>query len=371
MGWRREQVTREEFFAEENRNGMSEEDFAIRIYVAVHTMYLKNLGKTKPEFGKFWQNLTGKYMTDAIFEYIYQNEPILTMDNLVAEVNAGKEIKSMKYIVKTLVALEFDLWLVERYKDGKELKLTYFANYLNEKYGAFTDIQYTAFRKFDLYNIYSFEAIAKELAPYREKIDAFFEKLCTTNKMRITIDDIDVKRTKEYKPAIESKPPIQKSDEQALRQKIERENQIILQEKQERIEKLERDIKEFKRQRDEAKEYSINQYDKGVKDLFALMNDARYGKVIDYLFSLTVSEGVDENLASYLENFFMLLEDMEIEPIAEYDDEVIDDSNLTKNYNLDFDKNEYVSGKAKIKYVGWKYKDVTIEKPTLTLIRKN
>ena len=32
----------------------------------------------------------------------------------------------------------------------------------------------------------------------------------------------------------------------------------------------------------------------------------------------------------------MLLEDMEIEPIAEYD-ESIDETNITKTYNLDFD----------------------------------
>ena len=384
---KREQATKEEFFAEKYRGGLSEADFAKRVYVAVHTFYIKKQGKLKHEFGVFLQGISGEYMPDANFEYMYQTEPILVMDRLVNDVRSKKEISSMKFLVKTVLALEFDLWMIERHRAGKQLTLAFFYAYIKEKYGDFLDRQYSSFKSFDLYRIDSFEEIAGELVPYQNQIGEFFDQLCEANKSRINMDRCDVPRTKEYAVVEEKKPeavrethtedphaaaaepvkiPAQSVDEADIRRKLERETQIILQEKDERISKLEKDIREFKRQRDEAREYSLNQYDRGVKDLFKLMNDIRYGKVIDYLFSLLQKEEIDDNLAGYLENFFLLLEDMEIEPICDYEDEVSDE-NVTKNYNLDFDKKCYEPGNVKVKYVGWKYKDVPIEKPTITL----
>lgn len=415
MYWKREPATREEFFSEKYRGGLSEEEFAQKVYVAIHTMYLKGLGKLKPEFGVFLRELSGEYMSDANFEYLYQMEPILIMDKLANEVRTGKEIIIMKRLHKTLVALEFDLWLIERYLEEKQLLLKIFDEYIKDKYGKFLDQPYSLFKKYDLYKIYNFEVIAKELIPYHSMIAAFFDLLSTIHKSGIHIDNYDVPRTKDYtvKKTPDKKIPdketsdketsnketsnketsdnnldIRNEEKKAIKeqttpvtadaparntawksglQKSELETQIILQERDERINKLEKDIKEFKRQRDDAREYSVNQYDKGIKDLFGLMNDVRYGKVIDYLFSLLQKDGVDETLTGYLENFFMLLEDMEIEPIADYDDEVENETNLTKNYNLDFDKKNYRKDNVKIKYVGWKYKDIPMEKPTLTL----
>lgn len=140
-----------------------------------------------------------------------------------------------------------------------------------------------------------------------------------------------------------------------------------MKEKDERIDKLERDIKEFKRQRDEAREYSANQYDRGIKDLFQVMNDVRYGKVIDYLYALSRNPETEANLASYLDNLFMALEDMEIEPIVEDGRPDVQEESLLRDYNLDFDKSEYHAEKVQLKYAGWRYKEVPMEKPTLVL----
>ena len=57
MAWKRKSASIEEFYSEDNRSGLSEEEFAKRIYVQVHSLYLKTDGKTKPEFGRWWQNL--------------------------------------------------------------------------------------------------------------------------------------------------------------------------------------------------------------------------------------------------------------------------------------------------------------------------
>lgn len=381
MAWRRERrsASIEEFYAEENRAGLSQEEFSKRVYVKVHSLYLKVEGKMKPEFGRWWRNLTGVYMEDSFFEYMHDNEPVLTVEKIAADVWAKKEITSMKFLVKTVVALEFDLWIIERYNNGKELDLILFQNYLAEKYGTYCDRQFSNFKKFDLYAISSFEEMAKELSSCHDKIKEFYDALLEGNKRKINIDHADASRIKDYQNNAEPKETehdtvpadhkerAKSEDRTPSNHGLDHENQFVLQQLEERIEKLERDIREFKRQRDDAREYSVNQYDKGVKDLFNAMNDIRYGKVLDYFFSLLSREDLDENLASYLENLFMIFEDMEIEPIAEYDSVPTNEANLTKDYNLDFEKNEYDKEQVKIKYVGWKYKDMILEKPTLEL----
>ena len=395
MAWKRERKSASigEFYSEENRAGLSEEEFAKRVYMQVHSLYLKTDRKIKLEFGRWWKDLTGMYMEDSIFGYIHDNEPILTWDKIVSDVREKKEIQSMKFLVKTIVALEFDLWLIERYNNCKELDLILFKNYLMEKYGGFCNRQFSIFRKFDLYGICSYENIAKELSPYHDKIKEFYDCLYEGNKRKIDIDNIDISRVNDYKPKsfsvhvaknktndsvanFDKSTQSEKVSEEKTKQEsvveekknnIDGENQFVIQQMEEKIEKLEHDIKEFKRQRDDAREYSINQYDKGIKDLFNAMNDVRYGKVLDYFFSLLSRGDIDDNLASYLENLFMVFEDMEIEPIVEYDNYDIDETNLTRDYNLDFDKNEYVKDSVRIKYVGWKYKDTIMEKPTLEL----
>ena len=219
--------------------------------------------------------------------------------------------------------------------------------------------------------INNFAGIAEKLLPHYNKIKDFYNYIQESNKFKIQIDEPDVERTKEYKfirkNTYEGQDKGLGSYKKTTQQNIGREYQAVLNEKDSHILKLEQDIKEFKRQRDEAREYSVTQYDKGIRDLFSAINDIRYGKVIDYLYKLLQTEGIDDNLASYLDNFFMALEDMEIEPVACNGKITADEDKLVKEYNLDFDKNDFDASRAELKYTGWKYKDITIEKPTLAL----
>lgn len=388
MGYRKRGVNKDEFF-EINTKNCSREVLAKKVYCLIHTAYLTPGTKVKPMLGKLWQDEFGMFMSDETFEYMRTNDPVLIIDIITQETREGNEIASNKYLGKAIVSLEFDLWAIENYRAGKKLDYNIFESYIQEKYGRSMENNLSSFRRFNLHCIENYEEIAKALESRYDEIAAFFELVSKNNKMRISIDNLEVKRVDDNrKPQVsmetkaETKSGTTESTKERLRQPVEKKQQevvvqsqnfeyeIIIKDMQERIDKLERDIKEFKRQRDDAREYSVNQYDKGIKDLFTQMNDIRYGKVIDYLYALLKSDDIDENLASYLDNFFMILEDMEIEPIAGEGVAVVTESNLTKDYNLDFDKKEYVEGGTEIKYVGWKYKDRPMEKPTLKLKEK-
>jgi len=136
---------------------------------------------------------------------------------------------------------------------------------------------------------------------------------------------------------------------------------------EEKIRRLERDLEEYKRQHDELMTYSAGNYDRGVKDLFHILNDKRYGKPLNFLYeTFLTGQNLDANLRVILENFFMALEEMEIEPINEVKESVLaDPASLKKSCDLEFDIKDLVPEKVYFKYVGWKYKDTVIEKPTL------
>lgn len=384
--------TREEFFSY-NSEKCTEEFLAEQVYIMVHTCYLKE-GKIKPAMGRLWKELFGKYMEHSAFEYLLTLEPVMLRDIVIEETKKGKEINSIKFIAKTVTAFEFDLWLVERHRVKKELNINDFEKYIYKKYGNYLKHQWRHFKEEDLYGIEDLENIAVALDEYYSDIVDIFDKLVKNNKMKIDIDDHKVTRIDETEEKIDnisenidSEAPEEIngniSEQETVGEGMEssrpdsgsadtnvaftESNEIYIRELEERIEHLEQDIKEFKRQRDETREYSINQYDRGIKDLFTAVNDVRYGKIIDYLYSTMQAPDTDENLASYLENLFMALEDMEIEPAVEENDLVIKEESLHKQYNLEFDRSKYAPGKVRLKYTGWKYKDVIIEKPTLEI----
>lgn len=370
MAFQRRKITREEFF-ENNSINCTNEFLAENAYILIHTMYLKDGIHIKTEMGKLWKELFKTYMQDDTFEYMAGNNPLFTRNTAAEEIIKGKEVHSMKILERTVTALEFDLWLAERTEKGMSLELPVFEAYIHEKYGKFLDREYSNFKRFNLAYINNFSGIAEKLLPHYNKIKDFYDYIQECNKFKIQIDEPDVERTKEYK--FIRKNTYERQDKglvpykKTIQQNIGREYQAVLNEKDSHILKLEQDIKEFKRQRDEAREYSVTQYDKGIRDLFSAINDIRYGKVIDYLYKLLQTEGIDDNLASYLDNFFMALEDMEIEPVACNGKITADEEKIVKEYNLDFDKNDFDASRAELKYTGWRYKDITIEKPTLTL----
>lgn len=351
-------VSQNEFF-ELNSKKCTKEELAKQVYLMIHTYYLKEGSNIKSEMNKIWSTVFGVDMTEESYEYLLINSPVMLRDTIIDQTKQNKEIVSPRYLEKSIVAFEFDLWMLERYQRGQPLELAIFEAFLADKYGRYPEVKYKSFKKFDLCYISEFEDLAKELLPYYNKILDIFNRIVSNNRMRIEMDHPSVERTKEYKNIKTAAAlPLHSND---------REYQIIIKEKEERIEKLEKDIKEFKRQRDESREYSANQYDRGIKDLFSALNDIRYGKIIDYFYMLLRADDTNDNLASYLDNFFMALEDMEIEPIVSDGCACVKEDNMIKQFNLDFNKSEYEESKIQLKYAGWKYKDHPLEKPTLTL----
>lgn len=369
----------EEFF-ELNAVNCTKEFLAENTYILIHTLYLDKDIRIKREMGKKWQELFGVHMKNETFEYLQNLAPVMLRNTILEETRRKEGIPSLKYIVKSVAAFEFDLWLIEKYRIGGKYMLFEFEAFIHEKYGKFLNEQYGIFRKNDLKNIpfRDLGNIAKALEPYYDKILEMFQLLVSNNRRKIQFDDEGAKRTKNDKrggslagalkaEAQPNQPAAEGTEGAGAAGGNDREYQIILKERDERIAKLEKDIKEYKRQRDEAREYSANQYDRGIKDLFQVMNDARYGKVIDYLYAMAGNPDTEENLASYLDNLFMAFEDMEIEPIAANGRFNIQEESLLRDFNLEFDKSAYDAGKVRLKHTGWKYKDVPMEKPTLTL----
>lgn len=355
-------VTREQFF-EENRGKYSCEAFAEKVYLMIHTCYFKEGIKSKVAMRENWKREFHSELSDESFEYMLVNAPIMLRQVIIEETKKGQEITSSSYLRKTILAFEFDCWLVKRFAGGKSLELAVFERYIREKYGKFLDGKLKSLKEFDLAHLEQFEGIAKGLLPYTKEICSFCQLILKNNRMRIEYENPNAEITDDYgKFSVPAPAPIAAANPE---QGISRELEIILKEKEERIEKLENDIREFKRQRDEAREYSANQYDRGIKDLFGALNDVRYGKVIDYLYGLLKDEQTDETLASYLDNLFMAFEDMEVEPILEKLPAVKVETML-KEYNLEFDKSKFDEKKVRLKYSGWKYKDIPMEKPTLT-----
>lgn len=447
---RRERLTREEFF-EKNTENCTPQELAERAYILIHTTYLQERERIKAKIGQAWTKYFGDYMADAAFEYLHTNEMVLTTPSVIRDTITGKEMSQMKYIAKTLTALEFDLWLIECSAKGLALTWDEFRRYAREKYGSFLEKQMRSFQEYDLYYVEDFQRIAAELTPHHKEIEKFLRIFTQANRMKISIEnpyadrcerikrentfvekvqrrseeshkepvsvshsaekckkeDISVVQPtqEDRKEEVSASQPAENSDKEAaskiqsveevqkeLTQEVPkeaapvsqpvqkeesaqstdkallREYEIILQEKDKRIQRLENDIREFKRQRDELREYSIGQYDKGVRDFFLLMNDVRYGKIIDYLYRALNSGSLDENMASYMDNLFMLFEDMEIEPVVADEGELmVNSENLTRMFNLDFDKHAFHPARVTLKYAGWKYKDMIMEKPTLTL----
>jgi len=181
-----------------------------------------------------------------------------------------------------------------------------------------------------------------------------------------------------FKPAIKSKPavkdeavinigaPIEKKSD-FDKERMIKDYELLIANYEEKIRRLERDLEEYKRQHDELMTYSAGNYDRGVKDLFHILNDKRYGKPLNFLYeTFLTDQNLDANLRVILENFFMALEEMEIEPINEVKESVLaDPASLKKSCDLEFDIKDLVPEKVYFKYVGWKYKDTVIEKPTL------
>ncbi|MBR4027420.1 MAG: hypothetical protein IKJ01_07700 [Lachnospiraceae bacterium] len=524
MYWKnnKEQFTKHDFF-EQSTNICSKEEFAEKIYIMIHSNYLKeDANRIAERMQETWKQEFGIEMSEQSFEYMRMNNYMLLADWGIQSVNQKKEITNVEKLKRLLVALEFDLWLIERYQSRTALRYKFFNEYLETKYGSFLENAWFGYRKYNLLHIWdkNYQKLAEALSPYYEKILVFFQNVVEANEKNIQVQNKEVKRTdklkfiqqntveqkplikpnskekqndnkttiasetsknivenkssvsvsresvesvqsvqvnkdkveninttvckeqsektpivekesvekvtpivpkqenKNIKPTVEStdisvqkeqtKPAstiigkevveniVRKQQSEKVKpteqlkeecnailnakeknenkvakpddyQKKEREYQILLAEKEKRIEQLEDGLKEYKRQKDEMMEYSMRQYDTAVKHFFGALNDVKYGKIIDYFYSLLEAEDTEENLAGYLENFFIALEDMNIEPIVTAKELCVKEETMLKDFNLQFDKSQYDASKVALKYTGWKYKSLPMEKPTIML----
>ncbi len=383
MGFPIKPYTKEEFFKINSVNCLNS-FLAKKSYILLHTIYLRNNNKIKSEMGMKWREYFDLYMANETYEYMYQLEPLMLNYNMQRQIKQGEAFQGLRILLKSVIALEFDLWLIERYKK-MPINIQQFEAYIYEKYEKlWINNPFKRFKEYDLYYINSFEEIAKELKPNYNKILEIYNLVINNNKKNIKFANQYAERTKQYileKEILENKTldsvnkmeivsethdntftTAQTSDTNSI---TDREIKIIINEKDERIKELEDYIREVERQRNETREYSNKQYEKGIKDLFSIMNDIKYGKVIDYLFSIHKLDTIDKKLKSYLENLFISFEEIGIEPICK-EISVINKETILKDFNLQFDKSEFDANKIKLKYTGWKYKGVPIEKPTLT-----
>ena len=119
---------------------------------------------------------------------------------------------------------------------------------------------------------------------------------------------------------------------------------------------------------DEQVEYAQTRYDRGIRDVFKLLNGEQYGRIIDYFYALANDDKTEPNLRGYLENFFIALEESDITPIIA--DGKIPNApieQITQTCNLTFDKENFDPKSIRVESPGWRLRNIILDRPTLSL----
>lgn len=409
----RDGLSRGEFYRQYAKPG-HEEIVCMDAYFVFNTTYLDFQESFDKYDVKLKQNLEvklGKKITKEAFQYLKSCYVGLENSNIFRMIAENKEL-DRRYYKRFIIRLEFNLWLIDQLHMQKSYSLSQFKEYLEYNYEYYYAKDFFYYERYEIDQCKSFAILAHKLEPFYDKFQNMLFKIIKDNQIvqkygknyeeyiinrevrRREIQKAKKRQVEEQKrierfatpkdilvdaknavsdsilstvATNQSHTNVQEDDISRLKKTYE----LAIEQKNERITLLEQDIQEFKRQRDELREYSVNEFNRGIILLFEAMNDKKYGKIIDYLYTLRQSKTCSENLASYLDNLFMTFEDMEIEPIMKLTEPLkINEQMITKEYNLDFTKEQYQSNHCVLKYVGWKYKDKIIEKPTLTLKEK-
>jgi len=361
------------------------------LYVIVHTVYLAD-GVYKFEIRDSWKSKLGVRFIDDFedfWRYIRKQYTTFADPTLVDALKKEEKIRSDGIRISTLLRFEMDFQLIECVEQGKQFQKDAFREYICEKYSRAFSHYLDKLEKNEIQYIKDFSALGRALLPYKEKIQNIYEKFCRANET--TLQDFqnrpvnfvakekaaEVTAPPEPKKIASTEEPLKDSTDVTDYKKIiknleeklhaSQDYEMVMSGLEDKVRRLERDISEYRRQRDEAREYSAKEYARGIKTLFGSLNDARHSKIVDYFYKLMSEKNIDDNLRSYLENFFMALAECEITPILQgVEIGNIPENKLTADYNLDFDKSDYDADKTQVKYVGWKYKNTILEKPTLT-----
>lgn len=391
------------------------------LYISSHTIYLQDGINYKREILRNWREIFGERLNDDAWEYVAALYPSFCIISIIEDMKAGRGISREYVRWKTIVRLEMDLKLIECAENNVTFNMNSFRHYINEKYNFAFDTLVDEIEDGDIPYIENFPALGNALMKFQKDIKSVFENLIKSCEealnLRINSSERNSRRRRRSRtPRVEEKqtpaptstpapepapvasepekvaPKVTDTEEKTVEEvappKVEPETkpetpvvtdenatshaikdyEVIIAECEDRIKRLESDVAEFQRRHDEMREYSLVQYDRGIKTLFNALNDKRYSKPLDFLYKMMINPALDDNFRSYLENLFMALKDMDIEPIIENPfTATIDETRLTTNYNLEFDKKNFIPEKTKIKYVGWKYKNSILEKPTLSV----
>ena len=381
------------------------------LYISSHTIYLREGINYKREILRSWREDFGQRLSDEAWEYVAALYPSFCIIGIIEDMKLGRGISREYVRWKTLVRLEMDIKLIECAENNVTFNMEDFRNYINKKYNFAFENMLDEIEDNDVPYIENFPALGKALMKYKKEIQDVYEKLYKSCEegLKLRMDSSENKSrsrrrsrrprsqkvadtpkvTPEPAPAVEEKVVEVAQEKVEPKIKVEpeiksepapaavtadnakdhalKDYEVIIAEYEEKIRRLENDVAEYQRRHDEIREFSTLQYDRGIKDLFNILNDNRYSKPIDFLYKLMQNPTLNANVRSYLENFFLALEEMEIEPIVQAGQAVVvSPARMTANYNLEFDIKDFVPEKTSVKYAGWKYKDSILEKPTLS-----
>lgn len=380
------------------------------LYISSHTIYLREGINYKREILRSWREDFGQRLSDEAWEYVAALYPSFCIIGIIEDMKLGRGISREYVRWKTIVRLEMDIKLIECAENNVTFNMEDFRNYINKKYNFAFENMLDEIEDNDVPYIENFPALGKALMKYKKEIQDVYEKLYKSCEegLKLRMDSSENKsrsRRRSRKPRIqkvadtpkvtpEPAPAVEEKVVEVAQEKVEpkkvepkkvepeiksepapadakdhalKDYEVIIAEYEEKIRRLENDVAEYQRRHDEIREFSTMQYDRGIKDLFNILNDNRYSKPIDFLYKLMQNPTLNANVRSYLENFFLALEEMEIEPIVQAGQAVVvSPARMTANYNLEFDIKDFVPEKTTVKYAGWKYKDSILEKPTLS-----
>ena len=413
--------TIENFIAENVQNDTMDEKAKLNelLYFLANIVYLKGLNDKninyKLTFVTLWRNNTGMRLNDESWKFATMKYSTFLKPENINALLMGKQITNERNLLDILVRLTFNKWLLSA--DSGEMTKNNFRDYVNKKFGDGLGSKVNNFLKWDLFYINDLQGLKEKIRPYINDIEKVYTIFYTANREQLQTkltnlnnqlkDDYYVvsKYNNDNKKQLDTERA-KKINENIIKQKSS--EQIVTNEKKgtdgkqqaaigipendelkkakraieeykirncmlkEEIEKLEQDIQEYKRQKNDLSERILSEYDQGIRNLIKTLNNSRYSKPLDYLYQLMECDSTDDVLKSYLENFFMALEEMDIEPMNPNRNlSNINKSTLSAEYNLDFDINTIrENDKIKIKYIGWKYngkcREYIIEKPTLT-----
>lgn len=411
----------EKFIAENVQNDTLDEKAKLNelVYLLANTVYLKGLKDKninyKLAFLDMWKNNTGLMLSNESWICVYKKYWNFLDVKGIRRLITGTKITNERDLLDIFVRLKFNKWVLS--VDLSNVVKNNFKDHIKKEFGDGLNSKIDFFFKDELLYIKDIQSLKAKLRPYINDIEKVYNIFYTANREPLQTkltnlnnqlkDDyyvglkhnndkkkpLDTERAKENNENISK----QKSSEQIVtnekkgtdgkqqaaigipeNDELKKAKRAIEEYKirncmlKEEIEKLEQDIQEYKRQKNDLSERILSEYDQGIRNLIKTLNNSRYSKPLDYLYQLMECDSTDDVLKSYLENFFMALEEMDIEPMNPNRDlSNINKSTLSAEYNLDFDINTIrENDEIKIKYIGWKYngkcREYIIEKPTLT-----